>query len=304
MDKSTYAILDCITEGVAILDHRFVVIHWNKHLEALTNRTKADVVGKSIFEIFGKLDRAPYKHIFQTTMERGTQHFFSSKIHKQMIVENKYINFKISRVEIGRENGIIVEFTDSTNEHIRVQQLKENVNKLAQLNKELKIKEQEIEKLAYTDHLTGLSNRILFYSFAEKLMASTRRNGSLMGVMFIDVDKFKYINDTYGHQIGDQSLIQTANLIRNNTRETDIVFRFGGDEFLILLPSLDDENSHKKVMDRINGAAKKLKVNGEIEISLSIGVSLYPRDGDDIDQLVLKADQAMYRNKIGKEVFL
>ena len=194
MDKSTYAILDCITEGVAILDHRFVVIHWNKHLEALTNRTKADVVGKSIFEIFGKLDRAPYKHIFQTTMERGTQHFFSSKIHKQMIVENKHINFKISRVEIGRENGIIVEFTDSTNEHIRVQQLKENVNKLAQLNKELKIKEQEIEKLAYTDHLTGLSNRILFYSFAEKLMASTRRNGSLMGVMFIDVDKFKYIS--------------------------------------------------------------------------------------------------------------
>lgn len=298
MDKSTCLILDSITEGVVILDDALEMVHWNKHMESLTNLLKDDVAGKSIFEIFTKLNKEPYRNIFNMTMEKGTQYFFSSKIHKNMIVEDKYINFKISRIEEGNKRQMIMEFVDTTNEFIRVNQLKENVNELSLLNKELKAKEQEIAKLVYKDNLTNLSNRALFYSFAEKLIASAKRNGTILGVMFIDIDKFKNINDTYGHQVGDKALVQTASLLTESTRESDMVFRFGGDEFLILLPELDTQESHKKVMKRIKAASERARIKDEIKISLSMGVSLYPLDGEDIDQLVQKADQAMYECKL------
>lgn len=297
MDKSTSLILDSITEGVVVLDDEMNVLHWNKYMVGLVGLNKNEVENKNIFEIFDKLDKPFYRQIFDKAIKKGNQYFFSSKIHKNVIVENREINFKINRIEKSGKKNMIIEFADVTNEFIRVRQLRETVKKLSALNKELKEKEQEISKLAYKDNLTNLSNRALFYSYAEKMIASAQRNGTILGVVFIDIDKFKSINDTYGHQVGDQALIETANLLARNTRRADMVFRFGGDEFIILLTDLKDEKSHKEVLSRIVRESKRIRVNDGIEIAFSIGVSLYPKDGTNIEILVQKADKAMYDYK-------
>ena len=120
-----------------------------------------------------------------------------------------------------------MECIDVTSQMLRVNQLKEYSNELYLLNKELK----EIEKLAYYDQLTGLANRTFFDDVAKKFLEKAKRNNSKIGLMFIDIDQFKEINDMYGHKIGDKTIVEVANILCKNTRKCDIVSRYGGDEF-------------------------------------------------------------------------
>ena len=298
MDKSTFLLLDYLTEGIILLDEDLKIYFWNKHMEILTGKSTDETWGKSVFDIFPKIKNAYFTNVFATTFKTGNQYFFSSKIHRHLISERLHINFKSNRLVQNGKKYILLEFTDVTNEYVRVNQLKTYVDELTRLNKDLQEKKKEIAKLVYKDNLTNLSNRALFYSVTEKLLASAKRNNNFLGFMFIDIDNFKTINDNYGHLTGDKILIETANVLTKSTRESDMVFRFGGDEFIILLPDLSDKEGYKKVVGRIQKTIKELIFDGGIgEVSLSIGMSMYPCDGQDIEDLILKADQAMYRAK-------
>ncbi len=299
MDKNILDILDSLTEGIVILDDNLEVIFLNNNLENMLGLKFEEVKSKKIFEVFPKLDKDYFKNTLSATIEKGYKYFFSSKVHKNIISEELNINFKINRIESHGKRYLLMEFVDITNEFIRVKQLKNYVNELSVLNKELQTKESEIEKLLYYDYLTNVGNRMFFYSYAEKLLAISKRSRDIIGLMFIDIDDFKDINDTYGHNIGDKALVEVANILESSIRDTDMVFRFGGDEFLILLSDLHDYDNYKIIAQRIKNANKKVKVDEDIEIdvSLSIGVSFYPRDGDTIDKLILKADEAMYSVK-------
>lgn len=170
-----------------------------------------------------------------------------------------------------------------------------------------RVKAQEkLEYLAHHDVLTGLPNRALLADRIEQALARARRDNSAMAVMFLDLDGFKAINDTAGHQVGDRLLAEIANRLRAAVRENDTVARLGGDEFAIILEGT-------KSMSSVGGIARKLlyslaspvHVDGaDLYVTTSIGVSRFPRDGEDVHTLLRKADSAMYRAKeAGKNTF-
>jgi len=159
--------------------------------------------------------------------------------------------------------------------------------------------EKEIQKMAYYDELTGLPNRSLFNDRLEKAIPLARRSEKYIGVMFIDLDSFKHVNDTMGHKRGDLLLQLVAERITGNLYQSDTVCRFGGDEFLIMFPQMDNpaevEQAANKIMTSFD---KPIELNGqEIFITASGGVTLYPTDGEGGETLIKNADLAMYYAK-------
>jgi diguanylate cyclase (GGDEF)-like protein/PAS domain S-box-containing protein len=176
---------------------------------------------------------------------------------------------------------------------------------------EQKLAEEQVAFLAYHDKLTALANRAMFEEMLELALARARRSGFAVAVIYLDLDNFKLVNDSLGHVAGDQLLQQMGMRLREITRETDLVARQGGDEFLILLgdmergthaPRPDTENSRlvtEAVATRIHEALQAPFVVGgtEFYITASLGVSMYPFDGEDGKTLLKNADAAMYRSK-------
>lgn len=163
----------------------------------------------------------------------------------------------------------------------------------------LKDAEECIRHLATHDTLTGLPTRSLLMDRLLSAVANARRNKTKVAVMFIDLDSFKMVNDTLGHESGDYVLVETAARLRSCVREVDTVARIGGDEFLIVLSDVRDKAGVSKVAKKvIDEVAKPYKLELlEPAIGVSIGIALYPDHGDDTKTLIKMADQAMYKIK-------
>lgn len=159
--------------------------------------------------------------------------------------------------------------------------------------------EKRIEYMAYYDHLTGLPNRTLFSDRLTQAIHLAKRNEKYLGVIFIDLDSFKMVNDTMGHSAGDIVLKEVSQGLTQRLRKTDTVARFGGDEFLILINNLaDNEDIIKVVKNILEMFELPLTINGqEFYITGSAGVAVYPFDGEDAETLTKNADVAMYMAK-------
>jgi diguanylate cyclase (GGDEF)-like protein len=171
---------------------------------------------------------------------------------------------------------------------------------------ERKIAEETIVFQALHDQLTHLPNQRLFKDRLEVAIAHSKRNGGMVGVMFIDLDRFKIVNDTHGHAAGDELLKSVAHRLRSCMRAVDTLARQGGDEFTVLLPDLiraeDAAIIAQKILNEFN---LPFLVSGQVfYVSASIGIAIAPRDGEDIDTLLKNADIAMYKVKAsGKNAF-
>ncbi|MBZ0158165.1 MAG: EAL domain-containing protein [Alphaproteobacteria bacterium] len=170
-------------------------------------------------------------------------------------------------------------------------------NKL--LEEKLRENEYQLHHLAHHDPLTGLPNRMYFTGRLQQEVVRCRRYGHAMAVLFLDLDNFKRINDSLGHDIGDLLLKEAAERIRDCLRGSDIVSRLGGDEFTIILPELDRSEGAAVVAQKIIGqVSRPFPIRQyELYITVSIGIALYPLDGEDGDSLVKNADTAMYHAK-------
>jgi diguanylate cyclase (GGDEF)-like protein/PAS domain S-box-containing protein len=159
--------------------------------------------------------------------------------------------------------------------------------------------EQQIEFQAYHDALTQLPNRRMFVERLELSLLAAKRTRGNVAVLFIDLDRFKIINDTLGHSVADALLIEIAQRLRSCVRQTDTVARYGGDEFTIILPDLHQPEDAAQVAEKILERVVQPVVAGAntIEVSVSIGIAVHPYDGTDIDTLLRNADDAMYRAK-------
>ena len=158
--------------------------------------------------------------------------------------------------------------------------------------------QRKAEFLATHDTLTGLPNRALFRDRLEQAMAQARRKQNNLALMFIDLDNFKNINDTSGHQVGDELLIEVASRLQAAVREADTVARIGGDEFTALVTSCTEESAHDVALRIIETLGAPYSIQRRsYYISASIGIAFYPQDGNDAGALVKAADSAMYRAK-------
>ena len=168
---------------------------------------------------------------------------------------------------------------------------------------ELNCRREEMENLARHDPLTGLANRRLLVEHAEHAFASARRDNERLAVLFIDLDRFKPINDNLGHAVGDLLLKAVAERIRGVIRESDTPARIGGDEFVVLLEMIQDDVDAQTVAEKIRVALNQpfeIVGHGEehrIAVSACIGIAFYPEDGTDMIELSRHADEAMYRAK-------
>jgi diguanylate cyclase (GGDEF)-like protein len=181
----------------------------------------------------------------------------------------------------------------------RTAELIEANARLQEENAERKQAEERIRYMAHYDALTGLPNRVLLQDRIEQAIAHAQRSLTQVGVLFIDLDYFKHINDSLGHQVGDRLLQMVGERLHHCMRRGDSVARLGGDEFVLSLPSLNGENDVERVAQKVLDALDKaFLVDGhELHVAGSIGISLYPHDGTDVDTLMRAADTAMYHAK-------
>ncbi len=169
-------------------------------------------------------------------------------------------------------------------------------NQLRTMQFELEKKNSELERLAYFDTLTGLFNRRAILAKLDEWLHLVKRYGDRLSVVMLDLDNFKQVNDTFGHRVGDRVLADIANLLRRSVRQTDFCGRYGGEEFLMILPQTDVAGAvimAERMRAAIDGCPMHGPQSNTFKVTASLGAAEYC-DGDDEDLLVGRADAALY----------
>lgn len=224
------------------------------------------------------------------------------QVIKQALIQNEDVEHKVAKAasdlklvnkKLAKElaDRVVIESElAATKEHLA--EVRDNLSKS-------QVKEEEAQKIALQDALTGLPNRVSFEQSLEHGLIQAKRRSWGLAVLFIDIDKFKNVNDSYGHDAGDQVLLTVANRLQTSIRDEDTVSRWGGDEFVCLLLEVKQEADvtrlAQKMIDRI---AESYEFNGNVfSIQASIGIAIYPKDGETVNILFKNADTAMYKAK-------
>ncbi len=261
------------------LDHNGTVVSWNHEAEKTFGWTASEAVGLSVVDlIVPESVREHVKALIQkdniTTSNSQSENWNVRKDGEMILCE--WRNTYVQRVE--GQYHIICMAKDIT-EH-----------------KEL---EAQLREMAHFDPLTQLPNRTLFYERFDEALSQAQADQSLMGVIFLDLDGFKVVNDTFGHEMGDRVLQVVAKRLETAVRDSDTVARMGGDEFVILLPGVRNESDVGRVIDKVQSKlADPVQFDGEMfSFKASVGVGLYPRDGQKKNDLLRHADRHMYKQK-------
>ncbi len=203
---------------------------------------------------------------------------------------------KIKGLHIGASDYVLKPFDQS--------ELLARINvflKIQELQNELKEKNVLLEKLSVTDELTGLYNRRYFYDHINMHIALAKRHDSQIGCLMMDIDYFKNINDTFGHDVGDKALKGLALLLKGRMREGEVLARFGGEEFIVCLCKADKNEAiaaAERMRKAVEGANLLNDVNNLLTVTISIGVATYPQEGlMDSDDIIKAADEALYHAK-------
>ena len=225
-----------------------------------------------------------------------------AQIMKQAITQNEDVEQKVAKAADDLKL-VNVKLAEEMAERIVIEsELSDTKTDLAEVRDDLskaQVKTEEAQQSALQDALTGLPNRLSFEQGLGHGLSQAKRHGWGLAVLFIDIDKFKSINDSYGHDLGDQVLLMVANRLKSFVRDEDIVSRWGGDEFVCLLLEVKQEADVTQLAEKmINRVAEAFEFQGTVlSIRASIGIAIYPADGDTSEILFKNADIAMYKAK-------
>lgn len=275
-----------------------LIFDLNAAAESLLGRSRSEMIG------------APYTSFHPSSPDISKNHFVESfSFHTKVPVEGKIltasgefvpVEVRSNLIHLPRGNTVVQMIVRDITERKIVESLLKIANKnLRKQLKEIKRLQQELKEQVMHDPLTGLYNRRYLDEMIQREFSRLKRAGEPLSVMMIDADRFKDINDTYGHAFGDFFLKEIANALNSVTRLEDIVCRYGGDEFLIVLPGADIYFAQKRA-EEIRTHCEQLTLfsdNTPVSVSLSFGVASYPNHADDIQTLIYRVDQALYRAK-------
>jgi diguanylate cyclase (GGDEF)-like protein/PAS domain S-box-containing protein len=305
-----HVVLNSIGEPVFVKDAecRFVVI--NDAFCSIFGLTRSEIIGTTLAE------KLPPSEV---------EHYFS--IDRQVLSDGNEIICEVSLSPIGMQakinltrrnrfvdakgNYFIVGIIHDITERKQLEREKndaneENEKKAAELvitNKELVAYRSKLERIAHYDVLTNLPNRVLLADRLSQAMIQSQRRNRLLAIAFIDLDGFKVVNDTHGHNVGDQLIAALSKRMNEALREGDTLARIGGDEFIAVMVDLNRVEDCQPLLERLLEAAADFVTLGDtvLNISASIGVTFYPQDEAGAEQLMRHADQAMYvAKKAGK----
>jgi diguanylate cyclase (GGDEF)-like protein/PAS domain S-box-containing protein len=271
-------LVELAPDGIAVhIDDKITFIN-HAGVGFLGASSAEQLIGKGIFELI----HPDYREIAENRMRvMGKQRNSVPWIHSKFIrMDGSEIDVEVAAVSFTYQGKTAVQeiFRDIT---------------------ERRLAEERMKRLALYDTLTGLPNRTLFFDRLNQLLALAKRNHYILALLYLDFDRFKVINDTLGHEAGDQLLAEASRRMTSCTRKADTVARMSGDEFIGIcgkIASARDAGVVAQKIIEVLSAPFKLK-GAECTIGASIGISLYPHDGDDLETLVKKADIAMYRIK-------
>ncbi len=283
--KQQAQILEQIHDSVISTDLDNIIIHWNHGASFIHGYTAEEMIGESIEKLYLPEELSKAQQMREEVLELGAFQGQIRKVTKSGTVIYTNVSLSVLKDETGKAIGITRYSQDITQER--------------EIEEQLKAQTKLLNRQAYYDPLTTLPNRALFNDRLQQSIINAERNRQKFGLLFIDLDNFKQINDTLGHHYGDEVLKIVAKRLSTCIGKEDSLARLGGDEFTILVQELEKSESIPEVAQKIIAVMKPIIIieNHEFHISASIGISLYPQDSVLKNDLLKYADTAMYKAK-------
>jgi len=279
-------VFESIMEGVMVTDADGDIISVNPAFTHITGFKSEEVIGNNPRIMrSGRHDEEFYRRMWESIHTHGSWSGEVWNRRKNGSIQPEWLNINRVCNRDGEVTHYVASFIDTSG---------------------IKASQEQLHHLAHHDNLTGLPNRLLLKDRLKQSLKRAIREKCRVAVLFLDLDDFKKINDTLGHQVGDEMLKQAAKRIEALLRKDDTVARLGGDEFVVLLDRLDKPEDASLVATKILAAIQQpfFIADRELFVGVSVGISIYPQDGEDTDSLVRNADVAMYQAKqLGKNHF-
>jgi len=271
-------VVENASEGVMITDGDLRVLEINRAFTEITGLEPAEILGESAVPLLSGTESGVFDKVWSEVMHSGK---WQGELWDRRKNGESYPKW-LSITSVKDGSGNAVNFTVIFADVSKIKEAEEN-----------------LYQLAHYDSLTGLANRRSFKDRLEEALVAARRTETKLGLMFVDLDSFKHVNDHLGHAAGDELLCTVARRIRAAVRESDAVARIGGDEFTVILPGLHTSTDVVPIAEKILNQVKGPCIIGgqDLAMSASVGIAIFPDDGKDADTLLLDADTAMYRAK-------
>ncbi|MCG2584258.1 EAL domain-containing protein [Massilia sp. TS11] len=272
-------VLEHIADGVMVIDTRGSIVTVNPAFTQITGYTEHEAVGQdNTLTRSGRHDDAFYKAMWEELVASGFWRGEIWNLRKSGELYLEYLTLSAVRDNAGTVTHYVGVFSDIT---------------------KVKESQEKLDHLAHHDPLTALPNRLLFHDRLHHALHRAARDSEQLAVLFIDLDRFKNVNDTLGHHIGDELLKKVAAALSSRLREGDTLARLGGDEFIVLLEKIDGQYGAGLVAEKLMAMfeAPFIVNDYELFVTASVGISLYPADASDLNMLIRNADVAMYQAK-------
>lgn len=287
-------IFNTINNGILILDDELKIKAWNRWLAVHTHLNLNTVLDKNLCELFPSIDEKRLKRKIKSVLVTNTSSFYSVDPHKYLI-----------KIELSNITNPIY---DSMQQDVTIAPYKRDEKLVAlyiydktvlcEANAKLEKLNKDLRELSYKDPMTNVYNRHYFYEESAKLLSLASRDQRDSCIIILDIDKFKDINDTYGHDVGDEVIIQLAQLLKNHVRNSDIVARFGGEEFVVFLYNTNLYNA-THIAEVMKDDIHKVNIDANtqtINFTASFGVAKFNKELDEnnIEHTISRADKCLY----------